>query len=177
MVIVDPAMADNGKLYAAFDEAFPAEMAKVCAKADVILPNMTEASLLTGLPYKTEQDPAYIRQLLEALLELGCGTAVLTGVSYEPGKLGVAALDRDGNEFSYFTRRCEQSYHGTGDIFFFYCRRGDYAGNETERCSGSGCRLCGAAALRQRLLLTVPDGMGQNLNPRFPGCAGSWRNG
>ena len=117
MVIVDPAMADNGKLYAAFDEAFPAEMAEVCAKADVILPNMTEASLLTGLPYKTEQDPAYIRQLLEALLELGCGTAVLTGVSYEPGKLGVAALDRDGNEFSYFTRRCEQSYHGTGDIF------------------------------------------------------------
>lgn len=117
MVIVDPAMADNGKLYAAFDEAFPAEMAKVCAKADVILPNMTEASLLTGFPYKTEQDPAYIRQLLEALLELGCGTAVLTGVSYEPGKLGVAALDRDGNEFSYFTRRCEQSYHGTGDIF------------------------------------------------------------
>ena len=85
MVIVDPAMADNGKLYAAFDAAFPAEMAEVCAKADVILPNMTEASLLTGLPYKTEQDPAYIRQLLEALLELGCGTAVLTGC-FGPGR-------------------------------------------------------------------------------------------
>ena len=49
-IFVDPVMADNGKLYAAFDEAFPREMAKVCAKADIIVPNLTEASLLTGLP-------------------------------------------------------------------------------------------------------------------------------
>ena len=53
-IFVDPVMADNGKLYAAFDEAFPREMAKVCAKADIIVPNLTEASLLTGLPYRTD---------------------------------------------------------------------------------------------------------------------------
>lgn len=116
-IIVDPAMADNGRLYPAFNEAFPKEMAAVCAKADLILPNLTEASLLTGLPYRTEYDESYIRTLLQALLELGCHTAVITGVSYDPAKLGVAALDRDGNAFSYFTRRCEQSYHGTGDIY------------------------------------------------------------
>ena len=55
--------------------------------------------------------------MLERLLELGCSTAVITGVSFEPGRLGVVYLDRDGKEFSYFTKRCEQSYHGTGDIF------------------------------------------------------------
>ncbi len=117
VIIVDPAMADNGKLYAAFDEAFPAQMAKVCARADIILPNITEASLLTGLPYRTEYEESYIQELLDGLLKLGCKTAVLTGVSYEPGKLGVVYRDLDGNEFSYFTRRCAQSYHGTGDIF------------------------------------------------------------
>ena len=117
LIVVDPVMADNGKLYPAFGPDFPAEMAKVCAKADIILPNITEACLLTGAKYRTEYGEAYIRDLLERLLELGCRTAVLTGVSYEPGKLGVAYLDRSGKDFSYFTRRCPQSFHGTGDLY------------------------------------------------------------
>ena len=117
LVLVDPAMADNGKLYAAFNEAFPAEMARVCAKADIILPNITEACLLTNTPYQTEYNEDYIQSLLEKLLDLGCRTAVLTGVSYEPDRLGVAYLDRSGKSFSYFTRRCTQSYHGTGDLY------------------------------------------------------------
>lgn len=117
LILVDPAMADNGKLYAAFNDSFPAEMAKVCAKADIILPNITEACLLTGMPYRTEYGPDYIRSLMEKLLELGCKTAVLTGVSYQPDQLGVAYLDRNGKEFSYFTRRCPQSFHGTGDLY------------------------------------------------------------
>ena len=116
-IVVDPAMADNGKLYLAFDEKFPAEMAKVCAKADVIIPNITEAALLTGMPYKTEHDRAYVRELLERLLKLGCKTAAITGVSYEENKLGVAALDQEGKEFEYFTHKCAQSFHGTGDAY------------------------------------------------------------
>ncbi|MBT9776946.1 pyridoxamine kinase [Clostridium sp. MCC353] len=117
LVLVDPAMADNGKLYPAFDSSFPAAMAEVCSKADIILPNITEAALLTGMPYETTYDETYIRGLLEKLLGLGCRTAVLTGVSYEPGKLGVAYLTSEGESFSYFTHRCQQSYHGTGDLY------------------------------------------------------------
>lgn len=117
MIFVDPAMADNGALYPAFDEKFPAAMAKVCAKADVIVPNLTEASLLTGMPYKAVYDEAYIQELLRRLLDLGCQTAVLTGVSFETGKLGVSSLSREGECFSYFTRHCPQSYHGTGDLY------------------------------------------------------------
>ena len=64
LIVVDPVMADNGKLYPAFGPEFPAEMAKVCAKADLIVPNLTEASLLTGLPYRTEYDESYIREML-----------------------------------------------------------------------------------------------------------------
>lgn len=117
LILVDPAMADNGKLYPAFDESFPASMAKVCAGADVILPNITEGCLLTGMPYRTEYDDSYITELLQRLLELGCGAAVLTGVGYEPDRLGVASLDSKGNAFSYFTKKCPQSYHGTGDLY------------------------------------------------------------
>lgn len=117
LVLVDPAMADNGSLYPAFDPTFPSAMAKVCAKADVILPNITEACLLTGMTYRTTYEESYIQELLQKLLDLGCKTAILTGVSYEPDKLGVACLNRDGKTYSYFTHRCLQSYHGTGDLY------------------------------------------------------------
>ena len=117
LILVDPAMADNGKLYAGFKDSFPQAMAQVCAKADIILPNLTEACLMTGTPYQTEYDPSYIHQLLEKLLALGCKTAALTGVSYQTDQLGVAYLTREGKEFSYFTRKCPVSYHGTGDLY------------------------------------------------------------
>ena len=118
VIFVDPAMADNGKLYPAFGPEFPAEMAKVCAKADVIVPNLTEASLLTGLPYRTEYDESYIRELIDALAALGPRHVVLTGVSFEKGKLGVMAYDQKTKEtFTYFNEHLPVSYHGTGDVF------------------------------------------------------------
>ena len=117
IILVDPVMADNGKLYPAFGPEFPSKMAQVCSRADIIVPNITEACFLTGSEYRTEYGEDYIHGLLEKLLELGCGTAVLTGVSYEPDRLGVAYLDRNGRSFSYFTHRCPQCYHGTGDLF------------------------------------------------------------
>ena len=60
LIVVDPVMADNGKLYPAFDEAYAKENTKLCSKADLIVPNLTEASFMTGLPYKTEYDRSYI---------------------------------------------------------------------------------------------------------------------
>ena len=122
LIFVDPAMADNGKLYPAFGPEFPAEMAKVCAKADVIVPNLTEASLLTGLPYRTEYDEGYLRELIAALAELGPRHVALTGVSLKPGKLGVMAYDRaTGETFTYFNDEIPVRYHGTGDVFASTC--------------------------------------------------------
>ena len=122
LIFVDPAMADNGRLYPAFDDSFPAEMAKVCAKADVIVPNLTEASLLTGLPYRTKYSEADVRELLLALSDLGPRHTALTGVSFEPDQLGVMAYDRQTGQFSsYFTERIPVSFHGTGDIFASAC--------------------------------------------------------
>lgn len=122
LIVVDPVMADNGKLYPAFGPDFPAEMAKVCAKADLIVPNLTEASLLTGLPYRTEYDESYIREMLLALAKLGPRYVALTGVSFEKGRLGVMYYDREKNEYgSYFTEHLPASFHGTGDVFASTC--------------------------------------------------------
>ena len=111
-------MADNGKLYPAFDEAYARENTKLCGKADLIVPNLTEASFMTGLPYKTQYDRRYITDMLDALAQLGPRYVALTGVSFEEGKIGVMGLNTETKEyFEYYTDRVPVSYHGTGDIF------------------------------------------------------------
>ena len=71
LIVVDPVMADNGKLYPAFDEAYAKENAKLCGKADLIVPNITEGSFLTGMPYRTEYDRKYITDMLGRWRSLG----------------------------------------------------------------------------------------------------------
>ena len=91
---VDPAMADDGRLYAGFDAAFPKAMASLCGVADVIVPNLTEACLMTGTEYRTDYDDAYVEALLKKLAALGTRRAVvLTGVTTVPGKTGVTGMD------------------------------------------------------------------------------------
>lgn len=114
--IVDPAMADNGRLYPGFDAAFVEAMKGLCGRADYILPNITEACFLTGAPYRTDYDRAYIDGLLERLLSLGCGNVILTGVSYAPGKTGVVVMEND--RYAYYEHvKLPNGCHGTGDIY------------------------------------------------------------
>jgi len=118
VILVDPVMADNGKLYPAFDEAFAAKMAKLCGEADIIVPNITEASFMTGMEYKEKYDEAYIKEMLLKLSELGAKISVLTGVSFKEGTTGVMGYDKESDEFYYYSNTLlPKSYHGTGDVF------------------------------------------------------------
>lgn len=120
-IFVDPAMADNGKLYPAFDAEFPKLMAKVCAKADIIVPNLTEACLMTDIEYKTEYDMDYVQTVLKALAQLGAEKVVLTGVNLGD-KYGVAGYDSKNDKFfTYYHEKLAKSYHGTGDVFSSTC--------------------------------------------------------
>ena len=114
--IVDPAMADGGKLYPAFDEAFVESMKSLCAKADIIVPNITEACFLTGIEYRETYDEAYIDCLLAALSAAFDSTVVLTGVGYEAGKTGVVVYGNCKKEY-YCHKRISEGCHGTGDVF------------------------------------------------------------
>ena len=114
--IVDPAMADNGKLYPGFDADFVEAMKGLCAKADYVIPNITEACFLTDTEYKTEYDREYIDLLLERLQALGCSNVIFTGISYQDGKTGVVVLQN--GEYSYYEHeKLANSCHGTGDIY------------------------------------------------------------
>lgn len=122
--IVDPAMADNGVLYAGFGADFPAKMVRLVEGADYVLPNMTEAALLTG------EDPrlfiseaghsgatqADVERLVGKMHALGARNVILTGVGFRDGELGTAVSD--GRTVVYdFNPRIDRQSHGTGDVF------------------------------------------------------------
>ncbi len=114
--VVDPAMADNGKLYVGFDMAFVEAMKGLCGTADIVVPNLTEACLLTDTPYREEYDRVYIEQIVAKLHALGCPTVVFTGVSFAAGKTGVL-VSENGKVQYYEHEKRQNSCHGTGDIY------------------------------------------------------------
>ena len=117
-VIIDPAMADNGKLYKGFTPEFAKAMAGLCGKADLVVPNLTEACFMLDIPYTEEYDEEHIKDVLKKLTALGAKKAALTGISFEEGKLGVYSYDSGTDTyFSYFNERLPVAYHGTGDIY------------------------------------------------------------
>ncbi len=117
LLIVDPVMADHGKLYAGFAENFPKEMVRLCARADIITPNITEAAFMTDMPYmEAPHSKEYIERLLSGLRKFANGKIVLTGVCFKIGEIGSACLEGDNLKY-IFTPYVDAAYHGTGDIF------------------------------------------------------------
>ena len=123
LIFIDPVMGDRGRLYPGFTQEFADSMSKLCAKADVIVPNLTEACYMLHEEYiESGYSEEYIKNILKKLGELGCKNAVLTGVSFEDGKLGVMSYCKEKDEFtSYYTQKVNQSFHGTGDVFSSAC--------------------------------------------------------
>ena len=114
--IVDPAMADNGKLYPAFDAEYVSEMKELCKKADFVIPNLTEACFLTDTEYKETYNEEYVNAITEKLHNLGAKNVIFTGVSFRNGKTGV--LVSQGGDIQYYEHDfLPNSCHGTGDIY------------------------------------------------------------
>ncbi len=119
LVVVDPAMADSGKMYKTFDSAFAKEMMLLCKKADIIVPNLTEAAFLLGEEYiEPPYNKEYIENIIKRLLDLGPSMVVLTGVSFKEEEIGCAVSCKDRDDVFYrFSEKYEGIYYGTGDIF------------------------------------------------------------
>ena len=120
MIFVDPAMADNGKLYPGFPSDFPSKMLELVKIADVVCPNITEACLLLGKEFKNEgeYDEGYIKELVDGFLALGIKKVVITGVKYGDGRHGALAYDAEIGEYRYlYGKNLDCYFHGTGDIF------------------------------------------------------------
>lgn len=114
--IIDPAMADNGKLYPLFNREYVDAMKGLCAHADYLVPNITEACLLTDTEYKTEYDRDYIDGIIEKLIALGTKNLIITGISYREGYTGIVIFEN--GEYKYYEHeRLPNNCHGTGDIY------------------------------------------------------------
>ncbi|MBR2086261.1 MAG: pyridoxamine kinase [Oscillospiraceae bacterium] len=113
---VDPAMADNGVLYSIFDMPYVNAMKPLFFGADVVLPNLTEACLLTDMPYRETYDEAYITEILDKMEAAGAKTIILTGITYKPETTGVIVVE-DGKRRYYEHKRIERGCHGTGDVY------------------------------------------------------------
>lgn len=117
--MVDPVMGDHGKLYSSFHDEFVEEMRILCAKADIITPNLTEAAALAGMPYQEgPYTKEYIEELAKDLAALGPRFIIISGVFMDEKKLGTVLYDKENASFYYaMHERILTSYHGTGDVF------------------------------------------------------------
>ena len=119
LFFVDPVMGDFGSLYPGFDDGMVRAMRKLIGKADLILPNMTEASLLLGIPY---QEPPYseeyVNKIVRELAAVGPQFVILTGIGLEEGQTGAAVYDSAADQVDFIeTEQLPGSFHGTGDVF------------------------------------------------------------
>ena len=114
--ITDPAMADNGKMYKGFDRDFALSMRGLIEKADIIIPNITEACFLTDTPYREKYDEEYIGKLISNLRKITSAGIILTGICRDKTHTGVAVTDGSETKY-YFHRKVEKHFHGTGDVY------------------------------------------------------------
>ncbi len=118
-VIVDPAMADNGKLYSCLPASFPEDMKTLCCAASVITPNVTEALLLLGKSTdKMPESPEEYGALAETLGKETGADVVLTSAHIEGGQVGCAVWENEKGALTFVsTPFVNHGYHGTGDVF------------------------------------------------------------
>ncbi len=116
-VVLDPVMGDHGKRYSGIGEDHIEAMKDLCQCAQVILPNVTEASLLTDVPYQEQTDGQYLRQMLDKLNRHDTCNVVITGISPNANSTGFVGYAVGEGMFSYQNKRNPQSQHGTGDMF------------------------------------------------------------
>jgi pyridoxine kinase len=117
LTVIDPAMGDHGKLYRGMTEQNVQAMKTLCARGDYLLPNLTEAALLTDMPYRDDPDAEYLQALLQKLMAFGVKGVVITGIAWDENTTGFAGIDRETGEFSYRAARIPRQSHGTGDMF------------------------------------------------------------
>lgn len=119
MVVVDPAFADNGKLYSGFDENHVEEIRSLLKYADIICPNITETAFLLGVAYPGEDvDEISTQRMATSLAQYGPKRIIVTGVTNEDKEIGCSIFDRSKSKLEYYyTEPLPGIYHGAGDSF------------------------------------------------------------
>ena len=110
-------MGDNGEVYSSYTPEMCTRMRELCAIADLITPNTTEAAILLGRdPASAPQSEREAEGWMRALYEEYGASVVLTGLDYEPGRVGSGCLE-NGELTISLHERIDCYYPGTGDVF------------------------------------------------------------
>lgn len=116
-VIIDPAMGDGGRLYSGLTPEHPEAMKRLCRLGDYLLPNVTEAAILTEMPFEANPKGSYLEALGEKMLRFGAKGVVITGVTGKNGTIGFVAAEKDKEIQTYQVSCIPRQFHGTGDLF------------------------------------------------------------
>ncbi len=120
LLIVDPIMGDSGKFYKGFDDSYANKMSLLCKNADYIIPNVTEACLLTETKelLKESHQRDEIELIFDKLIKMGSKNIIISGVSFDKEHLAVAFYEENKGEIEYiFTENLPYKFFGTGDLF------------------------------------------------------------
>ena len=120
LVVVDPVLGDNGKMYSSLDEAMITKMQTLITHADVITPNITEAAFLLGQPVEERTNGKWLKDWIVELASKGPSTVIVTSVPETPEKkvTSVVAYNKASNRFwKVSCNYLPANYPGTGDSF------------------------------------------------------------
>ena len=115
-LVQDPAMADHGRLYGGLGPELVEAHRRICRRADLVIPNLTEGAMLAGIPYQARTDAEFCQQVATALLKTGAKAVILTGYAPDEGHVGFYYAD-GATEFAWAGERHPRNCHGTGDLF------------------------------------------------------------
>ena len=115
-LVQDPAMGDHGRLYTGIGPEMVDAHRALCARADLVIPNLTEGCMLAGIPYEDRTDLEFCQQIAQSLLKTSAKAVLLTGYSPDPGTVGFYYSD-GAQEFCHAGPKLQRTCHGTGDLF------------------------------------------------------------
>ena len=139
LFIVDPAMADHGKMYPALVSETVEYMKQICSVADYIIPNITEAAFLTDNEYNDNHSNDYINKLLDDLSSLGAKNVILSGICVD-NYIG-AAINNGNEKHMILKEKVNKFYHGTGDIFSSIIVANILNGHDLSYCVKDACEF------------------------------------
>ena len=116
LIVQDPAMGDHGRLYSGIGAELVESHRRICRRADLVMPNLTEGAMLAGIGYENRTDLEFCQQIATALLKTSAKAVLLTGYSPSPDTVGFYYSD-GATEFAHAGPKHPRNCHGTGDLF------------------------------------------------------------
>lgn len=119
LVLVDPVMGDNGKIYSTYTTEMCEKMKSLVGYSDIVTPNVTEALMLADTPYKSDISIDELKEIAIKISKIKPSKVIITGiVDKNQEKISNLIYDAEKNEFSVITKnKSKIEYSGTGDVF------------------------------------------------------------